>query len=240
MFPYLRLGPFILPMASLVFLAGLWLGLPLIEREAARLKINASMLSNIIFYSLLAGLVEPTGTREFPNIFGETPPAGADSNHAFAIHGISVSLITFVIFIQRKGLPLRQPSTPSLGWHCSWFRGIRTSERGAFGAPTNVPAIRLWNEYRIHRSFTRHSCADNPSRDSRTVSKAGGRGTEFSVDDCSFLCLQGFPRIFSRRQHLLAWGLSRGAGDRARHYDDQFLLDKKVDECAFHRKYKTT
>jgi len=56
MFPFLRLGPFILPMASLALLAGLWTGLPLIEREAVRLKINASTLSNVIFYSLLAGL----------------------------------------------------------------------------------------------------------------------------------------------------------------------------------------
>ena len=57
MFPYLRLGPFIIPMASLALLAGLWVGLPLIEREAVRLKINASTLSNVIFSSLLAGLV---------------------------------------------------------------------------------------------------------------------------------------------------------------------------------------
>ncbi len=57
MFPFLRLGPFILPMASLALLAGLWTGLPLIEREAVRLKINASTLSNVIFYSLLAGLI---------------------------------------------------------------------------------------------------------------------------------------------------------------------------------------
>jgi prolipoprotein diacylglyceryltransferase len=71
MFPYLRLGPFILPMASLALLAGLWVGLPLIEREAVRLKINASTLSNLILYGLLAGLIAARlgYALEFPAVY---------------------------------------------------------------------------------------------------------------------------------------------------------------------------
>jgi prolipoprotein diacylglyceryltransferase len=65
MFPYLRLGPFILPIASLALLAGFWLGLSFVEREAVCLKIKAPTLSNVIFYSLLAGLV---GARVFRSL----------------------------------------------------------------------------------------------------------------------------------------------------------------------------
>ena len=161
MFPYLRLGPFILPMASLALLAGLWLGLPLIEREAARLKMNATTLSNVIFYSLLAGLI---GARlgyalEFPNVYLAKPlsllaltPATLSPSA-----GLVVGLIAFVIFIQRKGLPLR-PTLDALAPGLALFMvfvGLAHILSGdAYGAPTSVPwAIRLWNEYRHPSQF---------------------------------------------------------------------------------------
>lgn len=161
MFPYLRLGPFILPMASLVLLVGLWPGLPLIEREAARLKINASMLSNIIFYSLLAGLV---GARlgyalEFPNVYLAKPLSllALTPTTLSPSMGFSVILITFVIFIQRKGLPLRptlDALAPGLALFMVFVGFAHILSGDAFGAPTNVPwAIRLWNEYRHPSQF---------------------------------------------------------------------------------------
>src|SRR3990172_5013900 len=161
MFPYLRLGPFILPMASLVLLAGLWLGLPLIEREAARLKINASMLSNIIFYSLLAGLI---GARlgyalEFPNVYLAKPLSllALTPTTLSPSMGSAVGLMAFVIFIQRKGLSLR-PTLDALAPGLALFMvfvGLAHILSGdAYGAPTSVPwAIRLWNEYRHPSQF---------------------------------------------------------------------------------------
>ncbi|MDP2776674.1 MAG: prolipoprotein diacylglyceryl transferase [Anaerolineales bacterium] len=161
MFPFLRLGPFILPMASLALLAGLWLGLPLIEREAARLKINVSMLSNIIFYSLLAGLV---GARlgyalEFPNVYLAKPLSllALTPTTLSPSMGLAVGLITFVIFIQRKGLPFRptlDALAPGLALFMVFVGFAHILSGDAFGAPTNVPwAIRLWNEYRHPSQF---------------------------------------------------------------------------------------
>lgn len=161
MFPYLRLGPFILPLASLALLAGVWTGIPLIEREAARLKINVSTLSNMIFYSLLAGLV---GARagyalEFSaayiskplSLLALTPTTLSPST------GLAVGLLVFAIFVQRKAMPIRptlDAIAPGLALFMV-FAGLAHIFSGdAYGAPTRVPwAIRLWNEYRHPSQF---------------------------------------------------------------------------------------
>lgn len=161
MFPYLRLGPFILPMASLALLAGFWIGLPLIEREAARLKINAAVLSNVIFYSLLAGLV---GARlgyalEFPSVYSSNPLSllALTPTTLSPSMGFVVGLFTFAIFVQRRNLPFR-PTLDALAPGIALFMaamGVSHILSGdAFGAPTGVPwAIRLWNEYRHPTQF---------------------------------------------------------------------------------------
>ena len=161
MFPYLRLGPFILPMASLALLAGLWLGLPLIEREAARLKINVTTLSNAIFYSLLAGLV---GSRlgyalEFSSAYLVNPLSllALTPTTLSPSAGLVVGLIVFVIFIQRKGLligPTLDAIAPGLAMFMVFVGLAHILSGDAYGAPTRVPwAIRLWNEYRHPSQF---------------------------------------------------------------------------------------
>lgn len=161
MFPFLRLGPFILPMASLALLSGLWLGLPLIEREAARLKMNVSILSNVIFYSLLAGLV---GARvgyalEFSSAYLANPLSllALTPTTLSPSAGLVVGLIAFVIFIQRKELPIG-PTLDAIAPGLAVFMvcvGLAHILSGdAYGAPTTLPwAIRLWNEYRHPSQF---------------------------------------------------------------------------------------
>jgi len=161
MFPYLRLGPFILPMASLALLAGFWLGLSLVEREAVRLKINASMLSNIIYYSLLAGLV---GGRvgyalEFPSVYFAKPLSllALTPTTLSPYMGLAIGLIAFAIFVQRKQLPLRQTLdaiAPGLALFIVFVGLAHILSGDAYGAPTSVAwAIRLWNEYRHPSQF---------------------------------------------------------------------------------------
>lgn len=161
MFPYLRLGPFILPMASLALLAGLWVGLPLIEREAVRLKINASTLSNLIFYGLLAGLI---GARlgyalEFPAVYLSNPLSllSLTPTTLSPSAGLVVGLIAFAIFVQRKGMPIRptlDAIAPGLALFMAFVGLAHILSGDAYGAPTSVPwAIRLWNEYRHPSQF---------------------------------------------------------------------------------------
>ena len=161
MYPYLRLGPFILPMASLALLSGLWLGLPLMEREAARLKMNVSMLSNVIFYSLLAGAV---GARvgyalEFSSAYLANPFSllALTPTTLSPSAGLVVGLTAFVIFIQRKELPIG-PTLDALAPGLALFMvlvGLAHILSGdAYGVPTTLPwAIRLWNEYRHPSQF---------------------------------------------------------------------------------------
>jgi len=161
MFPYLRLGPFILPMASLALLVGLWVGLPLIERESVRLKINASTLSNLIFYSLLAGLI---GARlgyalEFPAVYLSKPLSllSLTPTTLSPSTGLAVGLIAFAIFVQRKAIPIRptlDAIAPGLALFMAFVGLAHILSGDAYGAPTNVPwAIRLWNEYRHPSQF---------------------------------------------------------------------------------------
>ena len=161
MFPYLRLGPFIFPMASLALLAGLWVGLPLIEREAVRLKINASTLSNLIFYSLLAGLI---GARlgyalKFPAVYLSRPLSllSLTPTTLSPSAGLIVGLIAFAIFAQRKGMPTRptlDAIAPGLALFMAFVGLAHILSGDAYGAPTSVPwAIRLWNEYRHPSQF---------------------------------------------------------------------------------------
>ena len=161
MFPYLRLGPFILPMASLALLAGIWVGLPLIEREAVRLKINASTLSNLIFYSLLAGLI---GARlgyalEFPAVYLSKPLSllSLTPTTLSPSTGLAVGLIAFAIFVQRKGMPIRptlDAIAPGLALFMAFVGLAHILSGDAYGAPTSVPwAIRLWNDYRHPSQF---------------------------------------------------------------------------------------
>lgn len=156
MFPFLRLGPFILPMASLALLAGLWAGISFIEREAAHLKMNVSKLSNTIFYSLIAGLV---GARvgyalEYPAIYSPKPLSLLSlTPTAFSPSaGLVVGLIVFAIFVQRNAMPIRptlDAIAPGLAIFMEFVGLSHIFSGDAYGAQTNLPwAIRLWNEYR--------------------------------------------------------------------------------------------
>ena len=110
MFPYLWLGPFLLQMPLLALLAGLWMGMPLVERGSKRLKLDSTIIGNLIFYSLIAGII---GARlgyalEFPAIYLSKPLSllSLTPTTFSPSMGFAVGLITFVIFVQRKGLPI--------------------------------------------------------------------------------------------------------------------------------------
>ena len=161
MFPYLRLGPFILPMASLALLVGLWTGLSFIDREAARLKVNVSTLSNVIFYSLVAGLI---GARvgyalEFPAVYLSNPLSLLALTPATLSPpmGLAIGLIAFTVFVQRKAMPIHptlDAIAPGLAVFMVFVGFAHILSGDAYGAPTSVPwAIRLWNEYRHPSQF---------------------------------------------------------------------------------------
>ena len=161
MFPFLRIGPFLLQMPLLALLVGLYLGMTLIEREAVRLNLTASAISNMIFYSLLAGVI---GARlgyalEFPALYSSNPLSllSLSPTTLSPSAGLIVGLIAFVIFVQRKAMSIRptlDAIAPGLALFMAFMGLAHILSGDAYGAPTNVPwAIRLWNEYRHPSQF---------------------------------------------------------------------------------------
>lgn len=161
MFPLLRLGPLLIQMPLLALLVGLWGGMSLVEHEAKRLKLNPSIVSNLVLYSMIAGII---GARlgyalEFPTLYASKPLSllALTPTTLSPSMGFVVGLITFVIFIQRRGLELR-PTLDALASGLAFFMvavGLSHILSGdAYGAPTGVPwAIRLWNEFRHPSQF---------------------------------------------------------------------------------------
>lgn len=161
MFPYLRLGSFLIQMPLLALLAGLWGGMVMLEREAKRLGLDPSRVGNLVLYSLVAGIV---GARlgyalKFPALYASKPLSllALTPTTLLPFMGILVGVIAFWILIDYQKLPLR-PTLDSLALGLALtmvFIGLAHILSGdAFGTPTNVPwAIRLWNEYRHPAQF---------------------------------------------------------------------------------------
>jgi phosphatidylglycerol:prolipoprotein diacylglycerol transferase len=161
MFPYFRLGPLLIQMPLLALLVGLWGGMTLLEYESKRLKLNPSRVSNLVIYSMVAGIV---GARlgyalQFRALYASNPLSLLALNPTTLLPsmGFLVGLITFWILIDRQNLSFR-PTLDALAPGLALFMvfvGLAHILSGdAYGAPTRVPwAIRLWNEYRHPSQF---------------------------------------------------------------------------------------
>lgn len=161
MFPFLRVGPFLIQMPLLALLVGLWIGMSLVEREVKRSSLDSSIISDIILYSLLAGLI---GARlgyalEFPSLYLSNPLSllSLSPTTLSPSFGFVVGLIVFLIFIQRKELSLRptlDSIAPGLALFMAFVGLAHILSGDAYGAPSSVPwAIRLWNDYRHPSQF---------------------------------------------------------------------------------------
>ena len=161
MFPYFRLGPLLIQMPLLALLVGLWGGMTLLEYESKRLKLNPSRVSNLVIYSMVAGIV---GARlgyalQFRALYASNPLSLLALNPTTLLPsmGFLVGLITFWILIDHQNLPVR-PTLDALSAGLALFMiflGVSHILSGdAYGAPTRVPwAIRLWNEDRHPSQF---------------------------------------------------------------------------------------
>lgn len=156
MLPYLRLGPFLLQMAGLALLLGVWLGSWLAEKEAARVRIKPDLTYNLIFFGLIGGLV---GARlayaiRYLNAYLANPLSlvSLNPNTLSPSEGLLIGLLVAFVYGQRKGLRLRpvlDALAPGLAVFMV-FRGVAHLLNGdAFGSPSRAPwAIFLWSEYR--------------------------------------------------------------------------------------------
>jgi len=156
MFPYLRIGPFLLQTPGLALLAGVWIGSSLVEKEARRLSLNAAAIYNLIFYGLVAGIV---GARlgyaaRYLSVYLANPLSflSLNTNTLSVSDGLLIGAIVAVFYGQRKKLPLRptlDALTPGLAAFMVALGVAHFLSGDAFGTPSRLPwSIYLWTEYR--------------------------------------------------------------------------------------------
>ena len=156
MYPYLRVGPYLLQLSGLSLLAGIWIGISLIEKEAVRLKMDASQVTNTVFYGLVAGLI---GARlgyalQFLDVYSANPISlfSLNANTLSPETGTLIGLIAAFTFGQRYKLSLR-PTLDALAPGLAVFMialGVAHILSGdAYGAPAFLPwSVFLWADYR--------------------------------------------------------------------------------------------
>ena len=156
MFPFIRLGPLLLQLSGLALLGGMWVGLSLSEKEAARLRLNTADTYNLIYYGLVAGVV---GARlayaaRYVGAYLDNPLSLLAITPATLspTAGLFIGLAAAALLGWRKRLPLR-PTLDALAPGLAAFLvalGVAHFLSGdAFGAPTTLPwAIYLWDDAR--------------------------------------------------------------------------------------------
>lgn len=156
MLPYLSIGPFVIPAASLTLLAGIWVSLILAEKEAQHLKLDKDQISNLIFVSLLAGIV---GARlvyaiQFASIYLDDPLSLVALNPGTLspVGGIISGLLAGILYGVWKQMSLKitlDALAPGFAVFMIFWGLSHLLSGDAFGSVTKLPwAIYLWDEYR--------------------------------------------------------------------------------------------
>ncbi len=156
MFPFLRIGPFLIQMPGLALLAGLWISTTLIEKEALHLKLNTAATLNMIFSGLFGGLI---GARliyviEHFNVYLSSPISlfSLNTSTLNSLGGLIIGVVIALLIGRHQRLPFH-PTLDALAPGLAVFMvaaGVANLLSGnAHGSPTHFPwAIYLWGEYR--------------------------------------------------------------------------------------------
>ena len=156
MYPFLRIGSLVIQTSGLALLAGLWVAMNLIEKEALRLKLNSTAIINMIFYGLFGGLI---GARliyavQHLNAYLSNP-LGMFSLNSSVLNlpgGLIISMVIAYLFGRRQKLPLRptlDALAPGLAIFLIAVGAANILSGNAYGSATHLPwAIYLWGDFR--------------------------------------------------------------------------------------------
>ena len=161
MFPYLRLGPFLLQMPLLALLIGLWVSVSYIEKEAARLSLNKDTLNNLVSYSLFGGIIlaRLIYAAQYASIYLANPLSlfSLNTNTLSPVGGLLGGAAIAFFYGYRQKLSLRQmldALTPGLAFFMIAIGISHLLSGNAYGAPSRVPwAMYLWSDYRHPSQF---------------------------------------------------------------------------------------
>jgi prolipoprotein diacylglyceryltransferase len=156
MFPILQVGPLAVQLPGLFLLVGVWVGSAIVEREAPKRGLSGAVLSSMLFFGLVAGLL---GARlgyalRYWTVYAEDPLGlvSLNPNTLSAAEGVAAALLVSLVLARRHRLPLwstLDAFAPGLAAFAV-FAGLADLSSGdAFGAPTSLPwAIELWGAER--------------------------------------------------------------------------------------------
>jgi phosphatidylglycerol---prolipoprotein diacylglyceryl transferase len=156
MLPVLQVGPLAIQLPGLAIILGLWLGLILAERNAPRRGIHAATLYNLVFISLISGLL---GARllyvaQYPQAFTANPLNLISLNPGLLDlwGGVACAIMAALVYGQRKKLPLwstLDALTPAFAIVSISMSIANLASGNAFGSPTSLPwGIELWGAVR--------------------------------------------------------------------------------------------
>lgn len=156
MFPIMQIGPLALHLPGLILLAGTWVSIWLIDKHASRYRVSPAVLSNMIFLSLVVGIL---GARlwyafRYLDVYLEDPLSllSLNFNTLAPVEGMLTGLVAALIYGQKKRLPLwptLDAFTLGLAAFMIAFSLAHLSSGDAFGSPTDVPwAVELWGAMR--------------------------------------------------------------------------------------------
>jgi prolipoprotein diacylglyceryltransferase len=166
MFPIVQIGPLAVQVPGLLLLLGVWVGLRLAEREAARLgdgteavearAVNADAIYNLALAAIAAGLVGARlahAARYWQAYLAD--PLGLISPSPATLaapEGVLIGLAAAAWYGRRKGLragPTLDALAPAAAVMGIALALAHMASGDAFGAPTSVPwRIYLWDDYR--------------------------------------------------------------------------------------------
>ena len=156
MFPYLRLGPYLIHAPGLALLVGLLVGISLTEKESVRLGLHTGRISSMIFFGLLGGIIAArlAYAAQYASGFLTNPLSllSLNTNTLSPGAGALAGLLIAGLYGYLCKLPFRQTLdalTPGLAFFIIIVGLAHFLSGDAYGAPTRLPwAIYLWSDYR--------------------------------------------------------------------------------------------
>ena len=161
MAPILQVGPLALQLPGLLMLVGVWLAYLLVEREAKRVGAPVKVISNMLLFALIAGIV---GARlghalRYLDLYLDDPVAFvALSPVTLSIpEGLLAAILVAFVYGNRKQLQFWSTMdvlAPGLALFMVFLGLAHIASGDAFGSPTTVPwGIDLWGAKRHPSQF---------------------------------------------------------------------------------------
>jgi len=152
MLPILNIGPLAIQTPGLIILVGTWLGLFLAERQAGRFQLNGSMLYNMAFSGLLAGVIGARATyvAHYSSAFLANPASlySLNINMFEPVWGILIGLTTSSLYVWLKRMPHKttvDAITSALAIIAISIHLAQFASGDAYGSAANLPwAVELW------------------------------------------------------------------------------------------------